>query len=938
MKTWSNSAFVPENQISCSLFEAFQLENWVSSGEKYLLQARSERDDSASPIHEWIDPISPYGQERIRYWNEEEGWGVFYSPQIVHPSARTINRKTITGIRVVAYDFDESGPLPSFPIEPTIINETSPGRYQCQWYVTDGLPDDVFEGVQQRLVQDYQCDPAYLSPSQLMRVPGTINWKRKYPEPFRGRVTVSGVRYSRDQIVAAFPPVPPSPRGTTRYGGSGRDIGDTAQSSVLMTGDVSMWLSALGVVLASTDTRSSGEYTRIYRLASMAFCEGFGGSEDAYRAWDEECRKHPGYDEVRNRSGWLGWCRTVGQEDNASLGTLHNMATMLGWRDPRSGPRPSEATDYEPESGLVESPITDRAMVYVRRFFEESGHRPDERFMIGIRNIAIAAESILRGSSTDRLFISSLAAGVGKSTTVIFFIKAALELDPDFSCLIVGDRHEELTRYADQLVEFGVPVEEVARYTGKERSSDDRERACRSRVVLTTKKKIESSYIRTGFDFAEMSEFAYHGKARPLVFWDETYRPVHATSLSDQGLDRVLGEIEKKQYGDLYLELQDFRARIVTDALVATATFPSVDIDREDWIDSFPKHTQSDAALVHDLMGREVRISRHGPSDTAWITYNPVLPPDLPGRMAVLDASGQFLGTYRLLDQHTETVAVRFLRSPEKDYSGLTIHHMERGVGRDRRRDEDNWEEMARIVADTINREVPDGERVLVVSHTGLWGNENLEALVRGGLNEGRTVSFLTYGWHTATNAYRDCSYVFLVGLFIQPASYYEALARGVLGIPLDEEIPDRFTRLVGKGEIKHHTYQAACRGTVRQLRGVSCPENVHLYVMCSGSALKRDELHGLFPGSRMDRWVATLGKREKRAFDRILEHVDGWAFGAVEVLMSKQLASIAECGPTHLRSVITEALQEWLAAEGVGLRESPENRGKWILSKFPAH
>jgi len=59
----------------------------------------------------------------------------------------------------------------------------------------------------ERMIKSYGSDPGAKDISRVLRVPGFLN--RKHSEPFLVRiVNLTGKRYSRRQIVEAFPGVP----------------------------------------------------------------------------------------------------------------------------------------------------------------------------------------------------------------------------------------------------------------------------------------------------------------------------------------------------------------------------------------------------------------------------------------------------------------------------------------------------------------------------------------------------------------------------------------------------------------------------------------------------------------------------------------------------------------------------------------------------------
>jgi hypothetical protein len=89
----------------------------------------------------------------------------------------------ITRIRAI-WQEDDDGFTGTFPIEPTLVVESSPAKYHRYWLVADEWPADEegrndFAGVMARMVQDYGCDKQAVDLARVLRLPGYLNRKRK---------------------------------------------------------------------------------------------------------------------------------------------------------------------------------------------------------------------------------------------------------------------------------------------------------------------------------------------------------------------------------------------------------------------------------------------------------------------------------------------------------------------------------------------------------------------------------------------------------------------------------------------------------------------------------------------------------------------------------------------------------------------------------------
>lgn len=85
----------------------------------------------------------------------------------------------VPGTRVWA-DLDEVSPF-DLDIEPSIIIESSPGRYQGIWSLSDVIPPDIAQDYSRRLAYATGADKSGWDLEQLLRVPYTRNFKYQDP-------------------------------------------------------------------------------------------------------------------------------------------------------------------------------------------------------------------------------------------------------------------------------------------------------------------------------------------------------------------------------------------------------------------------------------------------------------------------------------------------------------------------------------------------------------------------------------------------------------------------------------------------------------------------------------------------------------------------------------------------------------------------------------
>jgi Primase C terminal 2 (PriCT-2)/RepB DNA-primase from phage plasmid/Protein of unknown function (DUF3987) len=120
-------------------------------------------------------------------------------------------RKSENIVRVRAvWQEDDDGFGGALPIPPSLVVQSSPGCFHRYWFVADDWPADEqgrkdFAAVMERMVESYGSDKNAKDISRVLRVPGFLHRKEE-PYPVR-IVEASGKRYTRAEIIAAFPRV-----------------------------------------------------------------------------------------------------------------------------------------------------------------------------------------------------------------------------------------------------------------------------------------------------------------------------------------------------------------------------------------------------------------------------------------------------------------------------------------------------------------------------------------------------------------------------------------------------------------------------------------------------------------------------------------------------------------------------------------------------------
>ena len=139
----------------------------------------------------------------------QRGAGVYVTVQEADGQGRKL--RNIKRCRCL-YQEDDGGYRGCYPLPPHFVVATSPGRFHRYWLFHGGMTRIEFAGVMRRMVRDFGSDPAAQDGGRVLRLAGFDNHKRA--DPFQVRIVeeAGALPYSRAEILAAFPPIPPPAR------------------------------------------------------------------------------------------------------------------------------------------------------------------------------------------------------------------------------------------------------------------------------------------------------------------------------------------------------------------------------------------------------------------------------------------------------------------------------------------------------------------------------------------------------------------------------------------------------------------------------------------------------------------------------------------------------------------------------------------------------
>ena len=449
------------------------------------------------------------------------------------------------------------------------------------------------------------------------------------------------------------------------------------------------------------------------------------------------------------------------------------------------------------------------------------------------------------GTCPPSIYVSSLDPGVGKTTTLIAFIKQVVEQGRgDVGVLVCLSRLDEISRLVE---EAGLGEEDFSVFTsdadinGLSSTPPDQ-----AQILFTTQQMLTRRC--SGSSFSACREFHYLGEPRSVRVWDETLEPGQITTLSTDDLGGLLGTLRLVS-SELADSVQDLQEQLRAHAPGTVMDVPKLDTELLHQMSRSPRFGDLRSKLEHlaQLSGRPARVLRGTGKQRIALDIRDALPEDI-APLLVLDASGRVRKTYSQWETHKGGL-VRLPPAP-KNYGPLTIHVLDQGGGKD------SWQQNA----DTLAREVatlidtkPD-EEWLVVHHKDARGVDPKAEILRWLSTDKARVHFIHWGAHQATNAYKHISNVILAGTLFMPESQYVGLAYASTGLAPGDDLPSDLLKDLKLGEHGHGILQALCRASVRGSDGERClPCNA--YVVVSKGSGVRQALPVWFPGCKVKTW-----------------------------------------------------------------------------------
>ena len=151
-------------------------------------------------------------------------------------------------------------------------------------------------------------------------------------------------------------------------------------------------------------------------------------------------------------------------------------------------------------------------------------------------------------------------------------------------------------------------------------------------------------------------------------------------------------------------------------------------------------------------------------------------------------------------------------------------------------------------------------------------------------------VFFRTWGQHTATNAFSDCTHIMLVGGIYLEDHNYEAQCLAIGNYDATQPILPEMKAAFAQGEKLHDILQAACRIGIR--KGSAVKGDFHVYLIAAACHEIAEKLGEVFPQCRVIPWkpeTVLSGQKQRALVDYVIGRLSD---GDLEILCNDEIRS----------------------------------------------
>lgn len=181
-KRMNNAARPPltGRQIRDGMAIHFLNQIWSKHHKGYVFLAAMDRGTGKWIDHAIkIDNIEDSSAKFLHSYSPEF-YELFYCPNAFSDSRRL--REFVLPSSFAWCDIDDADPNAFVPL-PSVLVETSPGRFQGVWNFVGKMPVDRCEAVSRAFAYDHGADRTGWSATKMLRLPWTVNHKPRYSRP-----------------------------------------------------------------------------------------------------------------------------------------------------------------------------------------------------------------------------------------------------------------------------------------------------------------------------------------------------------------------------------------------------------------------------------------------------------------------------------------------------------------------------------------------------------------------------------------------------------------------------------------------------------------------------------------------------------------------------------------------------------------------------------
>ncbi len=514
------------------------------------------------------------------------------------------------------------------------------------------------------------------------------------------------------------------------------------------------------------------------------------------------------------------------------------------------------------------SALTERAFELLTKRLEQFGNILSAPHKKALHGIVEAFSQMTQGELQGRWAVG-LAAGLGKSTSVVCWLAALLQhgLQNRVSVAVAAEEVEALCDLWKSLESMGVDMSHVgikhSKAGARVPSTPDYDQ---KPILFICHARVRDKYLQQ-FN-------TYKGQPRQLLIWDESLIATYSQSCETNILTSIIGSMERLIRRDVDLrakqgELVEYLSAVEEaiykeqdrlkeiNSTQSVIKLPQVS---EEKLEHFKKLTSRYASLqdLFEMVAYPVKVSNF--AEKGVVQYQVSVPVDLKN-IIILDASGPIRDLVwldksvhcaedELRSLSEKTLGVKL--SALKRYDNVTIYRMKApgGKGAMYKSFKQVYRRnrlISQEVAEVVKNHIPENEAVLLVTFkpvTAQSGEVAFEKLLRADLeaagvnlratvdveeknDKGETVvvkkprvRITTWGRHTSTNDHSYCQNEIQIGIVHRSTLDLLGNALGQLGAVTKE--PNRKALLdLQLSEVAHCCYQAINRVSCRSMDGL---------------------------------------------------------------------------------------------------------------------